>query len=818
MNKYEKALEQGYSPEQIMNRIVTRDADRMQKAVDLGYSAEEVFKRYETRFGIPASMFYQEEKKPIREEGSYVPASERIAQSPVTQQIKEEAQSVYDTVKPHFMKGWERTKQEVPNILGGVVEGIGENLVEPVLATPNPFSYFFPEQTAGVIDVAKETTSNIGRDIATDPESVNYQVGKFAGPLAVGGAYDIATSPKVHSVIRNAIKGKSTAKEAYDMLIKKAGSTQKEIDSYFDTYSKAINKPIAKFTDEDKVNAVMSNSEVASKFKMEAEYYSEQVLHKSKLFDESMREIIGSRTVGGDLNNPILQFQQFADESGEIYGEVKDILLKNFNNNVNVSTDMVERLRKTIDGATDTSPNNSAMNNVVKYLEKASKGEGLLVEDLLDLKQNINALNLKSTAAWKAGEVGDSIDALVKNGIGDDGFAIWKDVNKRYAVKKALEEDNPIAKLFMDRKGNSVKSISDSELATKILNLDSKGYTTFNSLRNAIGEDAMERVEKEIVNIALKKGSNLAESLEKIKEFEFSTTQGRSIQSELNRIEGAIPKENINKMILEFTGGKTDSTGWSDNVFRRVRFHLVSKVYNALMRRMPSGSEERAFLTIGDIVKDKKAMDNLKIKTGDAFQEAFKQEQADLKSRIKELAKKGEAKTKFEAEQLEKLKEEAKKTSMQLELFSKKKTREIRLKTEGTIQQEYTGPFSFDDYRSPKETFRPPNEVVEPDEIIPADKPFMIGNDKKAGKDIIDAEVIEKKKFNALTPEQATRSNNLTAKINENMDIIKRRKEGLKSLYRQKGNKAKPTIKRFEEEIRRLEAENITLRKKIPKI
>jgi len=103
------------------------------------------------------------------------------------------------------------------------------------------------------------------------------------------------------------------------------------------------------------------------------------------------------------------------------------------------------------------------------------------------------------------------------------------------------------------------------------------------------------------------------------------------------------------------------------------------------------------------------------------------------------------------------------------------------------------------------ETTRPPREAIDV-EVIDAPQSRALES-----KETIDTDIVMRQD-KKLTPKQAKASNEIVDKLNKNLEVIRNRKRGLKYLTKKK------QIDAYETEIRKLEAENVSLKKKIPKI
>ena len=474
-------------------------------------------------------------------------------------------------------------------------------------------------------------------DITEGVRSGLYQAG-IASPFSGASPVIEDTFNYAKNLASTLKNGKATTKDAYDFLIKASGETNQAINSFNKEYAKAIGKSIKELTEEDKVMAILNNSEVGSKVKLQAEYYNEFALSAQHNLEESMKQMIKNRTDDGDIELPIVQFREYLKESGDLYGELKDILIKNFNDKIMINPNDIEGLKNTILKSSMTVDDTVVAKRIIKQLEDGVEN-GISVEDLIPMKSDLNSLNLKSTKAYKAGQIGNFIDSNIKEGVGDEAYELWKEVNKRYSAKKISESENPLGKIFMQSElvGGKTGYSSGNQIAKKLISMNQAGYRTFNDMRQLLGEDAMASVEKGIIKELLKRNKDLGKVVEQLDNYNFSTVEGRNIQAGIDELKGLIPTTDASRLLVKASEQKASNNAWSDNIFSRFKYKFIGKLYNSTMKRLPEGEAERAFTKIGDIMKDAKRYKKIETLTGKALQEAFEEEQKLLKQRIKDL-------------------------------------------------------------------------------------------------------------------------------------------------------------------------------------
>lgn len=440
------------------------------------------------------------------------------------------------------------------------------------------------------------------------------------------------------NVVTKVVGGKATSKDAYSFIVKQSGETDKAIRDFNEAYAKSINKKTSELSDDDKIMALLNNSEVGSKMKLQAEYYNEFALGKQNKLEEQISEMVSRKIEDGDIELPIVQFKEYLKDSGELYGELEKVLLDNFNDTVKIGESSVSSLKETLLRSSTKADDSVVIKRILGDLEVASK-DGLPVDRLLAMKHDLNSLNLKSTKAFKAGQVGSFIDSQIKKGVGEEAYQLWKEMNKRYSAKMIAQGDNPLGKLFMKSglSGGKKGYSSAGQIAKAITSMNESGYKAFNEMRQVIGEDAMVSVEKGIIKELMSRKKNMAEVMKQLDNYEFSTVEGRGIQQGIDELKGLIPNTEATNLLNKSVAKKTDSTGWSDNILSRFKYRIVGKAYNQVMKRLPSGETERVFTKIGDIMKDPVQFKKIKTLHGKALQEAFEAEQKTFKDKLKSL-------------------------------------------------------------------------------------------------------------------------------------------------------------------------------------
>ena len=653
---------------------------------------------------------------------------------------------------------------------------------------------------AAIVEGGVATVGALGEGKSYEDAAVSGLM--TAGLTKVGGEALVGVLKFIDdpAIIKNIVSGKASDKQTLDYLIRSSGETEQALNGFYSNYAEAVGKNVNELNEVDKMLAIVKNSESGSKFKTEAEYYGEGILAKTNYFENQIKNLFDKELQGASI--PADKLNEFLKGASKNYAEIKDTLVGNFDTDIFIPKASLDNMVKALRNAS-TVQTDSTVNKVISQLQEGVDTP-LGIEELLNLKKDINALNLSGVKGFKQDEVRSYIDNLVEahfNKAGKEEATLanklWGQANARYAQKKALESgDNWVAELIL-KKGK--EKISTDDFANAVMSQKERGAYSFNQLKDFIGEDATAEVEKQIIKNIFEKEDGLNSSLEYIRGFDFITESGKQLRSELIRLEGVIPKESSIKLLQRFIGSKdVGSVGWSDNLVNKFKYSVIGKTYSAIMTRMPSATPERAFRTLGDRLKKGVGDIKINIKEDPSLQKAFEDELTNLRTDIDRLKQIGQDRT-----------------NAQNQMYADLKIREHQIQKQlprkagdrGIIQAEST---KFENIKNLKETTRTretlESEIVE--ESIPA-----ISNNKTAGKDIIDVDIIDLSRNNKkLTPEQATRNNELVSKIEKNMRTIEARKKGLKYLKKQS------QIDSYNEEIRKLEAENITFKKKIPKL
>ena len=638
----------------------------------------------------------------------------------------------------------------------------------------------------GITTYGETGDAKKAKESATEARVITYAGGKAIEKLV----------PPAFSFIKEVISGKSSPEKSYSFLTKKVGATEKDIQTWNEAYATATGKDISRFTSEDKMLALLNNSENGAILKRQADYFGEDVLAKQAKLEEMFTEMVSKETSAGSYDIPALQLKKYLQDSGSIYGEVEDVLLTHYNNVVKIPSGSIPQLKETLTRSSMTEADNVVIKRILADLDVAAK-DGLPVDRLLAMKHDLNSLNLKSTKAYKAGQVGEFIDSQVEAGIGKEGYGIWKEVNQRYAAKSLLEKDNKIAKLLIDYgEGN----LNVNVLAKKILGSQQTGYKVFNDIKLALGEKVSSSLEKELIDTAFKTKDNSFEAISKLKDFDFATKEGRGLQGELVRLEGLIPDKAAKELINRSLGLKSaDSVGWSDNLVSKAKYYGMGKLWNGIIKRLPSGGEQRAFEAVGDVLKKEGFKAKIDYAKDTKFQEWFLEEEASFRESIKILKAKGQTRTSAENKRLAELTRDADLIAKQLP--SKAGER-------GIIE---AGSTDFNRLRNIKETTRPKPDAIE-GEII---EETTRGLPEPKG-EIIDTTVIQTKQIQNKK-EIVDNIDNLKKTLNQNVELKSLntvRQQRLENLIEINDLAKSPATKASEKRLKELKSKEKVLKKR----
>ena len=492
---YQKAKDAGHTDEQIRDAFLEKYSDNFQKAKEDGFTDDQIFEGIQEKHGIPRYVF---DETPAEEaegtEYSFLAdaaaAAEQFAYRKESE-LRGAARPVLGFVRA-VQDSMEAAGVETKDIVD-ITDWVSDNedrvaeLMNKMKIDPNSFSNpaKVGELAATVLPLSKlskmrtvlpaETAMAGAAEYGSSEDATAMDALKTAGITGAGiviGApvaswmikgLGRALSGKEIGIIENLFKGRATEDEAYDFLVRKSGMTDKKVNDAISTYAESIGKKADELTYQEKTTALLNNTEFGSKVLADAKYYDDAVLSAQNKSDEELRQILASKTETGDFEWSAVALKEFGEDSAFLYGRTKNVLLDHFNNDVVIPDNAVNDLVEVLTQSSMKADDQVIVKRVIDSLKNQSDAP-LNVEKLLAMKQDLNQLNLKGTQAYKAGQVGDLIDDSIKQGIGDEGYSIWKEVNKRYAQKIIMEKDHPIGKLLAERLKKNA-NLSEKELA-----------------------------------------------------------------------------------------------------------------------------------------------------------------------------------------------------------------------------------------------------------------------------------------------------------------------------------------------------------------
>lgn len=516
------------------------------------------------------------------------------------------------------------------------------------------------EFTSKIFDAAAEyLTPEFKAENPTAYAMANLFVSALGGKVGADGTAGTAkaigkVSSKGITGAYNTLFGKSTTNEALDYITKRTGETEDSLNSMYQQYANSTKKDIDLLTDEDKINAILSNSRAGTAIKLDAEYYNSGVLAKLNQTEETLRQTFTNLSSDGNLIAPAFKIKEFLEDSSGYYQAAKDALINNFTNTVKFNVQDSLNLKAMLKQSSMSADDQVVVKKVLDTLENS---DGLSIEQLLGMKQDLNALNLTSTKGFKADQVGNLVDDYAKKILGEDSMSVWKEVNKRYAAKSILEQDNPVAKKLL----SALEGEENITVITrKLLKDENTGFKWFKQLQDAIGDEQAGALEKGLVNsvLTLEDNKSMSEVIKKIKEFDFMTAEGKSLKNELVKVEGLVSNDDAIDLLNKISNTTQSSTGWSDSIRAKAKYWLIGKIWNKISTRLPSGTEERRLNKIADIISNKEIdVNGIKVKKSDLAEMNFREEQERFRSEINKLTSKGKERTKAENERLFKLKQ-----------------------------------------------------------------------------------------------------------------------------------------------------------------
>lgn len=457
--------------------------------------------------------------------------------------------------------------------------------------------------------------------------------GKEYGEATVQGAIEGAIGMGL-----GFIPNKSTTFQALDYIKKASGETPAQLKKYEEEYAKAISKDVSKLTDEDRLMAIVNNSELGKRFKVEAEFFDQGTMSKRIFFEEKAKKTIEDAIGEADVNFPVAKLQEYLQDTSNMYADTLSLLNNKFDTEILVPKQRVAGIIEAIEASRDTQ-NTVVVDRIIRDLVDGTDVP-LDMQRLLNMRQDINSLNVKAAKGMPAKQVKSFVKDLVSEHLskqpdGDVAISLWEEANKRYSAKKILEDGSNWISELMLKKGN--KKLSADDFTKKIMSQPERGSYYFNQIRDVIGEEASGVLERKIVKDVTFNKTNFKDAMEYLKGFEFVTKEGKSLQSELQRIEGAFPDESAISLLSRNLGLKTNSVGWSDNLVNKAKYSLIGKLWDGITKRMPfnEGAEaERAFARLAKVLQKQDIDIKIDIKKDKELAKAFYDEQANLKSQM----------------------------------------------------------------------------------------------------------------------------------------------------------------------------------------
>lgn len=436
--------------------------------------------------------------------------------------------------------------------------------------------------------------------------------------------------------ITNIFTGKATVGQTYDYLVRETGTTTKQIADYNNAYAKAIGKTPDELTTTEKIDAILQNSPVAGKYKAAAEFWSGDVINESIKNEEILRETFDKKLLDGSISRS--DFIKAGESAKSLYANTRDLIVKKFDTgNIRLSQKKVDNVRSTLESISAIQTKTD-ITKVVARLQDAVDNPTSL-DKLIVLKHDLNRLNLSEMGKLQRASVKNLIDDAIDETMRGNpdyliGKELWKDVNKQYGVMKiAQDPENSLGKTLLKF---GEKRISPSDIAKDFLSIGERGAANFNEMHNLLGETQTAKLEKAIIQEALKGKKNMSQAFDYIEGFEFASQEGQDFIKEVKRLKGIVPEEDAVKILSRIsTGDYKSEVGWSDDLVAKMKIKIVQKIWSGLMSRLPEAEGERAFRTLGDVIKNTDYRNiKIDIKSDPELQQAFLDEQKMIQEKI----------------------------------------------------------------------------------------------------------------------------------------------------------------------------------------
>ena len=240
----------------------------------------------------------------------------------------------------------------------------------------------------------------------------------------------------------------------------------------------------------------------------------------------------------------------------------------------------------------------------VAEIRKLLKAETTTVNDLTDSMPIINDMlrKTKGKTNFEWSQLKTAVETKLKDTLSANDYNRWLGVNEDYAkMSQSLNSD--IGKILQRVKGKlkGKESITADEALRKISRM-TVGEDTFSNLKFLIGSKHAAELEKMIINEAMGKGSEevtwatLARNLDK---HGFVTKEGKQLAKLVEHMRDSFATDDKLRDIWFRNTGL--SAGMSDSIIAKIRYSLVGRAFDILVKHIPFNETSRHIRMMDDL-------------------------------------------------------------------------------------------------------------------------------------------------------------------------------------------------------------------------
>lgn len=470
--------------------------------------------------------------------------------------------------------------------------------------------------------------------------------------------YNTITDPALKKVL---LQGEATLSDTKDYFVREFGVSEEEVGLIEENYRKLTAK--GNLTEEEKIKALVLAQDEKGAVRTTADFFNEDVLTQLRKDENAIVDsFLDSVNIKGgeDLQYFSNVVRNKLDGLSQNYGDIKNAIIENYSDIVKIKPEQMNAMKKAYQEYTSVKGIPPA-ESVIEQLDKGVT-KGLDFDELIKLRIGLGQATIntakKGTNKQTVGSIKGFIDDLIYQSVKERNPAdadvikeLWQTANKGYASKQLLELKQLLGKSKGGNEANWISNaflkMADREMSTEMLpeyvgsvDITKTGSAVFNQLKEVVGQDAMENIEKSIIKASIDLSENeLPVALKNIKGFDFSTEAGQQLKKRLQTISDTMPTTKLKNIVNTYIEGNTGGI-MTDNLIAKARWFGIGKIWKKALKRTPFGAKERIFEKAGDALKTPISIADLQVTTNDALKFAFEEESKILKKKIKYIQSK----------------------------------------------------------------------------------------------------------------------------------------------------------------------------------